>query len=298
MNLVSITPVRNEEWIIGFSLRAMLMWVDSAVVLLHACTDRSAEIVREVASETGRVELLEENNPDWHEMAHRQKLLDAARAREATHIAMVDSDEVLCGDLLTVIRSHIQRLPLGSWLQVPLPCLWGSLETWAVSAPSRHGQYRCDWGRSVTSVAFADSPRLCWRRRDNYDHHSREPMHSRPGLMLTPPGRSGLMHLQFASRRRLVAKHALYKVTERLKYPWKLSADIDALYNLAINPSCVELAPVPQSWWMPYDALLHCIDLDAEPWHEAEVRRLYDKHAPQSFRGLDLFGLVPTEVNA
>ena len=52
MKLVGMMACRNDSWVIGLSLRVALMWCDEVVVLLHACTDRSEDIVREVNKET------------------------------------------------------------------------------------------------------------------------------------------------------------------------------------------------------------------------------------------------------
>jgi hypothetical protein len=34
------------------------------------------------------------------------------------------------------------------------------------------------------------------------------------------------------------------------------------------------------------------LDVDAEPWQEAEVRRLVAEHGRETFAGLDLFGVA------
>src|ERR1700683_1376879 len=92
MRLIAILPVRNEDWCLGLSLRAMLMFCDEVIVGLHACTDASAKIVADVLfEEPGRITWTEHRDPIWSEMAHRQALLDIARERGATHIAIVDA---------------------------------------------------------------------------------------------------------------------------------------------------------------------------------------------------------------
>lgn len=109
------------------------------------------------------------------------------------------------------------------------------------------------------------------------------------------------MHLWGSSERRLIAKHAWYKVTERLIFPSKPEDRIDALYNLAIKgtndanygtPATWTYSPAPESWWAPYAHLMKYLDVDKEPWQEAEVRRLVAEHAREKFSGLDLFGVA------
>ena len=100
MLLTALMPVRNEDWIIGFSLRAALQWCDNAVAINHASTDRSAEIIEEIQRETGRVTVLNEPDPKWDEMNHRQRMLDEGRRIGGTHFAIVDADEVITGHLV------------------------------------------------------------------------------------------------------------------------------------------------------------------------------------------------------
>ena len=155
------------------------------------------------------------------------------------------------------------------------------------------------WGNRWFAVAFADDPRLGWSG-DNF--HSRDPL----GMTLRPyriigQGLGGVMHLWGASERRLRAKHACYKITERLRWPDKPLADIERMYSWAIKgepghrsygtPETWTYADVPASWWAPYAHLIKYLDVDAEPWQEAECIRLIKEHGPRMFQGLDLFGV-------
>jgi hypothetical protein len=285
VNLIGLMPARNEAWVIGLSARAALRWCDELILLLHACSDDTAAIVDQISAEhPGRVHVLIEPDPDWAEMAHRQRLLTAARGRSATHLALVDADEVLTGNLLTVIREWIEPLTQGAHIQVGMRCMWRSL----------------DWYRSGVSVwsnrwdlalAFSDHPSLKWEKVNGYDHHHRQPF----GSVLAKRAYAldgGVMHLQFANWRRLRAKHARYKMMERVKYPGKSIAAIERLYNQALDETRLQTMAAPASHWEPYADLMGHIDLDAEPWQESECRRLMREHGPETFAGLNLFDVV------
>lgn len=284
-NIVALTVARNEDWVIGLSGRALLEWADSWVVLLHCCTDGTRDAVHAIAAENpGRVRILEENtNALWSEMANRQRTLEEARRLGATHCAVVDADEVLSGDLLGSIRLEIAATPASRHLGITMRNMHRSI-----------GTYRSDpgiWGKQAgTMIAFADHPNLCWRAQNGYDHHHRHP-HGSPYWRKLAVG-GGLMHLQFASWRRLTAKHAWYKMIERTKYPQKPVAEIDRLYSMALNESGCEVSPAPAEWWEPYRDWMPYLNLNAEPWHERECRRLRDAFGPSTFAGLNLFGVV------
>ncbi len=292
-------PARNEDWIIGLSARAVMRWVDDLIILDHCSTDRTGEICFDIAAEfPGRVFILNESDPVWAEMRHRNEMLQMARKLGATHIALVDADEVLSGNLLGSIRLDIARTPPGSILQVPWLCLRNSISQYHASGI---------WAQQDVSMAFQDDPAYHWTAREGYDFHHRHPMGKEmpPWKPVRQPvfkrADAGLMHLQFVSDRRLRAKQALYKLTELLRWPAREPVRmVDERYNLAVygayqrprGTTASNLAAVPESWWAPYADLLQYLHIDAEPWQEAECRRLWMEHGPEKFAGLDLFGVV------
>jgi hypothetical protein len=279
MRLISLTPVRNEEWCIGYTLRSHLRWVDHAVVLDHASTDRTREIIQEIARESGgRVTILEEPDPSWDEMSHRHRLLLQARQLEGTHFAMLDADEVLSTSCEDMARDQAQRLRSGRVLLVPLHNCWRSVE-----------QYRADrtpYGSGWASLVVAEHPHLAWIG-DQFHH--RHPFNSHPGPKLpTDRAEGGLLHLQHASWRRVRAKQALYKMVEVLRWCREPIQTVDHRYSRALDEHRIIHAATPPEWW-PGDPSM--IDLDAEPWQEQEIARLLKIHGREKFAGLDLFGL-------
>jgi hypothetical protein len=297
MKLIGMMPARNEDWCLGLSLRVALMWCDEVVVLLHACTDRSAEITLGIARECpGRVRVIATDG-EWAEMEHRQRMLVLARSFGATHLAIIDADEILCGNLLpsmtalNTINAYLYAMRPGEILQLPGYNLRNGIDRYHSNGV---------WGKRWFSTAFADDPRLHW---GGNTFHAREPR----GLELKPyrpiqQGQGGVMHLWGCFERRLIAKHAMYKVTERLRWPEKSVERIEREYSWAINgdpivpsfgtPDSWTYAPVPESWWAPYAHLMKYLEVDQEPWQEAEVPRLVAEHGNEKFAGLDLFGVA------
>lgn len=301
MKLIGLMPVRNEDWLLGLSARVALQWCDALVILLHACTDRSEEIAHDLAVEhPDRLCIVARESAEWHEMKDRQALLEIARSHEigATHIAMIDADEVLTANFtpnLTAgceIRSYIQGLAPGQMLELPGYNLRGSLDRYHSNGI---------WGNRWFSLAFKDTPAAHWGG-DRF--HSRAPAGVKwQTWRPIQQGEGGVMHLWGASERRLRAKSALYKVTERLRWPDKPVAEIDKMYSWAIKgepghpsfgtPETWTYAQVPRAW-TEFECSLRGwrIDAEGEPWQEAEVRRLVAEHGREHFAGLDLFGLL------
>lgn len=289
MKLIAIMPARNEDWVLGLTARAVLMWCDKLIVYNHASTDGTERIIADLHGEfPGRVGDIADLDVCWREMAHRQALLSAARDEGATHIAYIDADEILSGGLLPSIRQHIERLPVGHMLSLPWLQLRGSID-----------QVMCSgmWASQIASAAFRDEPNLHWAARNGYDFHQRQPM-GRAWTQLEPLGRhrrgEGLMHLQFLSERRLRAKQALYKMQEVIRWPGRTPvAQIDEMYSRTVRESSsAHTMRVAEEWWKPYHHLLDHLHINAEPWQEAECRWQWDEYGPEKFAGLDLFGVV------
>ena len=144
------------------------------------------------------------------------------------------------------------------------------------------------------------------------------------GVRMCHQGQGGTMHLWGASERRLKAKHALYKMTETLRWPDKPRHEIDRMYSLAFDPRLAtsfsgcrqyridlakarsvagEGAPAqfdqvwiygrtPDAWWAPYQEWMPYLDIDAVPWQEQACRNLYAAHGAQRFSGLNLFDVA------
>jgi hypothetical protein len=302
MKIVAIMPVRNESWILGLSLRAVLMWADEVICLDHCSTDNSLGIMSEVALENwkdgeSRVTILIDRDATWNEMAHRNALLNTARSRGATHIAIVDADEVLSGNLLPDIRGIFAVMQAGQDLQLPWVCLARSIDAYYSDGP---------WFYSMVSCGFRDAPELHWSSvsRGGYDFHQRPPM-GRQLLPFRPVEKraGGMMHLQFVDEERLKAKQALYKITEVLRWPGRSSVqELNDKYGRAVyesDPRRFRLAQVPFDWWAPYKDILRHLTLIEHgswhcekdiPWQEREVMRLLAEHGRDKFAGLDLFG--------
>ncbi len=284
MRLIGLIPVRNEEYILGLTLRALFIWCDFVVVLDHRSSDKTPDILDEVLREyPNRLHCITVVDEQWEEMKHRQMLLDCARFHQATHIAMVDADELLTADISYAVRELISELPKGAIMQLPWLCLRGGLERVHNSGM---------WGRGMASMAFVDERHWHWKAQgaEQYDFHHRHPFGG-PCVPWTPvqDRESGLMHLQFVDERRLRAKQFLYQLTERLRWPNRKMADYAG--TVYAHQNAPTDAPVPREWFAGYEHLLKYLDMHAEPWQLAECRRLIAEHAGIE-KGLDDFGVL------
>lgn len=289
MKLIGLMPVRNEDYIIGFSLRAALRWVDHMVVLDHASTDKTSDIINDIIKENpGRITVIREPSAVWAEMGHRQRTLDEGRKLGGTHFAIIDADEVLTANLIVEIRPIIEKMKPGDVLELPMIPNWRSVD-----------RYRNDgsvWSRSSISVVFYDNGLFYWKAaKDSYEHHSRIPKNG-SGIVTNPfkdKAQGGVMHLQFADWRRLRAKHYWYRMVEHLRWPGRLSPDeLNTKYDEALDETELKTSLVRPEWLIGVSDLLQHYAPGGPNWFEPEIMTLWKQHGPEAFRGID----IPNEL--
>jgi hypothetical protein len=290
--IIGIVPLRNEAWCAGLTIRGLLLYCDMVIALDHASTDATPQILASIAVEhPGRLIVIDEADPTWEEMRHRNRLLECARKHNATHIVTIDADELVTGNLLPGMRNTITGTPPNHILQLP----WIGVKNsrWKYLTPKRNEE-------PYASSAFRDHPAYHWIAREGYDFHHRHPM-GRQQMPFKPVGwgAGGLLHLQFLSGRRLRAKQYLYQLTERLRWPdrepvetvrRRYSYTVYGQHEPTAEPQAVQ--QIPEAWWGWYEAAgwLQYLDKDAEPWQLAACEAIRSKN-PGIENGLDDFGL-------
>ena len=283
MRITGLLPARNEDWIIGFSLRAHLMWMDDVIVLNHASTDGTGEILRQIQTEVGKDRLLivEHADPVWRDTNQRQRLLELGRQQGGEYFTLMDADEVLTGNLLPTIRGLVETLKPAECMTLPWIPIWRSIF-----------RYRTHHQTQGATIAFRDAPLLHWRSEKGYDQHRRHPYES--CHIPQPKVLGGGMHFQFTDWRRIVAKHALYKMNELARWPGRKTAtQINQQYDATLDESGIKTAPTPLEWFAPYTNIVGHLRTDIEPWQEAECKRLWKVYGPRVFQGLNLYDIIP-----
>ncbi len=261
MKLIAIMPVRDEAWILPFTVPAVLRWCDAILICDHASTDNTPEIL-EALRDTypDRVATTRWPKPDWDEADIRQDLLGLGRTWGGTHFALIDADEVLTGNMLDLIRTIGESLSPAKGLRLPWLCLWRSLD-----------KVRDDdspFGRALAPVLFCDGPEVSFKpNADGYQIHTRAPV----GVQFADVAdRSrGLMHLQHVNWRRCMAKQQWYAETDRKRWGHS-EKEVARRYGPTTDETGLILRDVPEEWWSAYGESRNVIDVDAE-WRERET---------------------------
>lgn len=293
MRLVATTACRNEDWVLGLSARAHLMWADHLVIGLHECTDASPEIADQIKIENpGRVSVIDLAPGRYNENIHREQMLEEARKHGATHLGVIDADELITGNMIGAIRRVVEETPGHCRLHIP----GANMRTMT------HMHKGGLWGTAFPLFSLRVTPELTWvDGGDHPIHTSRGPRTElQPWFPIPKHSDGGMFHLQFVDDRRLKAKHAMYKCMDTIFWPHlKTTEQIDRQYNIAPYDSEVpldnpqfNLTEVPYDWWEPYKDLMQNLKLGKEPWQEQQVRDWVAEYGKRKFEGLYLFGIV------
>ena len=297
MRLIGLMLARNEDWIVGMSARVALQWCNRLVVLNHASTDGTGAILEDLKRAHGeRVMVCDwQGKGVWDEMDARQRTLEIGRKLGGTHFAIIDADEVPTANVLPQLRYWFKALSPAQRLDLPMIPIWRS-----------HLQHRADdcvWTRAHITLGFQDAPGLAWRAdEDGYCHHARAPrgcLHATQASKPLDRSKGGVMHLQWMSWERVLAKHRWYKMAERLRWPNREPVEVvDARYDQALDETGIKLERVPAEWWENYANIIHHVDPDRVPWHVRECERMMAEHGEKPFEGLNLWGMSETRTSA
>jgi hypothetical protein len=289
MKVIGLMTARNEDWILGLTLRGAMLIADEMIVLDHASTDDTFLIIHEVAQEyPGRIHYQRRDHPVWREATIRQGLLEDGRRLGGTHFWMTDADELVAGNVLPQIRPMWSTLEPGDFISIPWFPIWRSLDR-CRRDKNNH------WCANRTAYGLRDHPQLRYQARQNRpvcDMHTRTPV---------SPGRRreywlndfnwGVMHFVAAARERLVAKTAWYKMIETVRFADLSAERLNDMYDRDLDETDLITIPVDPAWWAPYLPWRRHVHLDRPSWHELDCQRMWREFGPEKFAGLNLWGV-------
>lgn len=117
MKIITLVPVKNESWILDFSLKNFSLFSDEIIMLDDGSEDDSAA----VASRHEKVTIIpyKDNEPLVNMSKRRSALLDAGRKANGTHFVCLDADEIVSEKILESFRDNLVRLSPGEKLLLP-----------------------------------------------------------------------------------------------------------------------------------------------------------------------------------
>lgn len=270
--VVCVTPVRNEAWILERFLACAAVWADHIIIADQGSDDGS----REIAARAERTTLIDNPGRDYDEGARQRLLLDAARALGGRRHLLValDADEALSANVVHAPEwEALKAAPIGTvgrfdWANL-LPDLRGC---WIPSAP----------------IPFAFM--------DDGTAHGGECIHS---TRLPTPAGAGVvditgvkvLHFQHMAWRRMQSKQRWYQCWEALHNPQKRPIQIYRQYHRMDAFPRAEIAPIAEEWLADYERRGIEMTLSDDRGHtwDAEVLAWMAEHGPRRFSKLAIW---------
>jgi hypothetical protein len=98
MKIICLTPIKNEEWILGNFLSCVSLWADNIIIADQNSTDNSVEI----ALHFQKVILIRNTNDNFNEPERQKLLIEEARKIEGEKLLIaLDADEFLSGNFIS-----------------------------------------------------------------------------------------------------------------------------------------------------------------------------------------------------
>lgn len=270
---ISLTPTRNESWIISAFIAAARTWADHVIIADQGSTDGTLQI----AEKAERVHAVVNDSPVFDEV-HRQRLLiDRARTLPGRRILLaLDADEALSANCLTsrdwdrIAAAAPGTMVRLRWVNV-LP---GFKEAWIPPEPTPFGLV--DDGAPHGGKRI-HNPRLPWR----------------PDAPVLDLEDIVVLHFQYVVWDRMISKQRWYQAWEHTKHNERGPLEIFRMYNHmhgGWNPT--EIHPVRPEWMAGYDqAGVGFRELRCEPvtWWDREVAGMLREHGPEFFRRIAIW---------
>lgn len=269
--VVCMTPVKNEEWIIGRFLEAASLWADVIIVADQGSTDRTAQICRTFS----KVRLIQNTSEKFNEEDRQELLIRASREILGKRLLIaLDADEFLTGNFREEPEwKEMLTAEPGTAFEMKWPCIANDFQHY--------------WMTEGASNLFAVMD-------DGCQHHGRE-MHSirvpvRENAAIRQLEKLEVMHFQYTDWDRMKCKNLWYQCYERIHHPEKSVASIYRMYHhMDVRRS---LKRIPESWMTAYRSA--GIDLKEqstkteEYWWTKEINDFVNQYGEDYFQYIDL----------
>lgn len=281
--IVGLVPARNEEVIIAQCLRCLSLFTDAIVFLDDASTDKTVEIVENLAKEC-RIERIIRKG-QWHrdEPGDRNKLLNAGREIEGTHFIVIDADEILTSNFLkeNFLRNLILALGRGDKLCLKWIQLWRS--------PDKYRDDDSVWSNSYVDCIFCDDGKCSYA--SEFIHTPRSPSNLSGGTFQYTTHKFGLLHFQFVNWKNLLIKQSWYRCLERIRFPKKQIKKINTMYADSKNENGLRRAVSDPEWYNSYNGFKKEIYFEPEKWRSQQILSWFKQYGRAFFKGLDIWDI-------
>jgi hypothetical protein len=264
-NIICLTPIKNEAWILHRFLKCTSLWADHIIILDQQSDDGS----REIACSYPKVKLLDNPSTSYNEPERQKLLIEAAREiPEPRLLIALDADEFLSANFMDSPE-------------------WKTI----LSAPrgTAFDFFRAEVVDNMTNY-WLSSTYVTSGFVDDGSEHSGQIIHS-PRLPVAASAPRVILqtikvlHYQYTDLERLRSKHRWYQCWERLNQSHRHAVDIFRQYHHMLYRH--NQFPLPHCWLYGYEKNgidMTSVSHDSVYWWDKEILDLMSKYGAKMFR--------------
>lgn len=277
MKKIAVMPVKNEEWILEYTLTCASLFFDHIIVADQQSTDSTPEICKKFP----KVIYIKNELKEYDEGKRRQLLLDEARKIEGYNfIANIAADEVFTANIMneSVFSNLVEGVKPGTSFSFQWVQLWRNPEF-----------YRDDssvWSNLYRPFAFIDD------RKTNY----------KPGfahLSIVPEDfvdqaikidEIKVLHYQFVDFERMLMKQRWARLLEFGKYTqpnFIKSIILNNKYFITKDEEDIRLTQVKSSLIEAYPTFHK--KSPTESWHVEKSKEFIEEYGADNLKWLDIW---------
>ena len=232
VNIICLTPVRNEEWILDQFLKCASLWADLIIVSDQDSTDNTPKI----AINYPKVRLIRNKFSDYNEGKIRKITYDEARKIEGRRLLIaLDADEVFTPEIFnsdvwdkilsaepgTVIKSKFVNITadLKHYWTGPKDLPWGFMDDGSEYSADKIHTNRMIYPENAKELIFSDLK---------------------------------IMHFQFTDWERMESKHRWYQCWEKINNPLYTVVKYYRGYHHMYSVRPDEIHDIPDFWFAEY----------------------------------------------
>ena len=203
MKIITLLPVKNESWILRFSLKNFSIFSDEIIIL----DDNSIDDLKIIAQEFPKVRIIPFSTTEkFVDMSLRRNiLLSEGRLAGGTHFIFLDADEIISDTFSQNFRDSISNMNPGDTLY--LPWIFVAQENEELCFDSKEKtNYKdfifCDDKKSIYQKQFLSEARTPGDRKSK---------------LYIPFEKGYVLHFQNLARKRNQLKQAWYRCNELIE---------------------------------------------------------------------------------
>ena len=274
MKIITLFPVRNEEWILRTTIPQMKKFSDEILCLDAGSVDSTREILKgfDVEYRDGS-----DCRNDYSES--RQRLLDWGRERGGTHFVWLDADEVFTSNFMSSFKDVFLEMKPGQKLMMQWLCLWKD--------PHKYREDGSVWSGLFKDFVFCDDGISSFKGGAQL-HEGRTPgKRTKKNILEIPLGTGAVLHFQFAAFERFQMKQAFQRCRELFLCKEDPLA-LNNRYSITMDDSNAKCKDIPAGWLEGIKGLegLGKAGID---WYFLEIIRMFDKKGIAFFELLQIW---------